>query len=85
MKYLLFFLVVVLSPLLSVAGPVNVNTADAETISRELTGVGLSKAQAIIDYRSANGAFKSAEDLLNVKGIGPAVLADNQGDIIVSD
>ena len=39
-------------PLWSFAGPVNVNTADAETISAELKGIGLAKAQAIVDYRS---------------------------------
>ena len=44
-------------PVFVLAGPVNVNTADAETISRELKGVGQSKAQAIVAYREAHGAF----------------------------
>ena len=35
------------------AGPVNINTADAEELSRELNGIGLSKAQAIVDYQQA--------------------------------
>ena len=38
-------------PLIAWAGPVNVNTADAETISAELKGIGLSKARAIVEYR----------------------------------
>ena len=67
------------------AGQVNINTADAETISRELKGVGQSKAQAIVDYREANGAFAVPEDLLQVKGIGTRVLADNRDDIIIAD
>ncbi|MGY0506039.1 ComEA family DNA-binding protein [Luteimonas sp. e5] len=49
---------------------VNINTADAATLSRTLNGVGPAKAQAIIDYREANGPFKSAEQLAMVKGIG---------------
>ena len=67
------------------AGQVNINTADAETISRELKGVGQSKAQAIVDYREANGAFAVPEDLLQVKGIGTRVLSDNRDDIIIAD
>jgi len=67
------------------AGPVNVNTADADALSRELTGVGMSKAQAIVEYRKQNGAFDVAEELLKVKGIGPRVLAANRDNIRVKD
>ena len=52
---------------------VNVNTATAEELET-LTGIGPSLAQAIIDYRTAHGDFKTAEDLLNVKGIGETKL-----------
>ena len=65
------------------AGPVNVNTADAQTISDELTGVGLSRAQAIIDYREENGPFESVDELLNVKGIGERTLEMNRDDILL--
>ena len=72
-------------PLASLAGPVNINTADAESISRELKGVGMKKAQAIVEYRDRNGKFESPEDLLNVKGIGSAVLEDNRADIVIAE
>ena len=49
---------------------VNINTADAATIDRVLLNVGPAKAQAIVDYRKSNGAFRSAEQLAMVKGIG---------------
>ena len=78
-------LLAALGPILVLAGPVNVNTADAETISRELKGVGMSKARAIVEYRSRNGDFKAPEDLLSVKGIGAAVLEDNRENIIVAE
>lgn len=70
-------------PLVVYAGPVNVNTADAETISAELQGVGLSKAHAIVDYRKANGPFKSADDLILVKGIGERTVEINRANILV--
>jgi competence protein ComEA len=57
------FVLALASTLAAYAGPVNVNTADAETISAELQGVGISKAIAIVEYRKANGPFKSADDL----------------------
>jgi len=85
MKSLLTVCAALLLPLFAFAGPVNINTADAETIARELKGVGQSKAQAIVDYREAHGAFAVPEDLLQVKGIGTRVLTDNRDDIIIAD
>lgn len=70
-------------PIFAVAGPVNVNTADAETISAELQGVGMSKALAIVEYRAANGPFRSAEDLAQVKGIGMRTVEINKANILL--
>ena len=65
------------------AGPVDVNTADAETISAELQGVGISKAIAIVEYRQANGPFKSVDDLTLVKGIGDRTVEINRKNILL--
>jgi len=67
------------------ADPVNVNTASAEEISQSLKGIGLSKAQAIVAYREANGSFMHADELVNVKGIGIRTVDQNRGLILVSD
>ncbi|WP_085523304.1 helix-hairpin-helix domain-containing protein [Tuberibacillus sp. Marseille-P3662] len=53
---------------------VNLNTADQSELE-ELSGIGPSKAAAIVTYRETQGAFKSLEDLSNVKGIGEKTLA----------
>jgi competence protein ComEA len=66
------------------ATPVNVNTADAETIAKALDGIGLSKAKAIVAYREEHGPFKSADDLTQVKGIGQATLARNHDAILLT-
>ena len=57
---------------------VNVNTADAAAIAEELNGIGVKKAQAIIDYRKANGDFKTIEALTEVKGIGLKTVEKNR-------
>ena len=85
MQRILLGLCSLILPVLAFAGPVNINTADAETISRELKGIGLAKARAIIEFREQHGAFELPEELLKVKGIGPRVLAANRDDIKVSD
>ena len=77
-------LISVILPLIAFAGPVNVNTADAETLSAELKGVGISKARAIVEYRKKHGPFQSADDLSLVKGIGERTVDLNRTDIQVS-
>ena len=62
---------------------VNINTADAATIDRVLLNVGPAKAQAIVDYRKANGAFRSPEQLALVKGIGLKTVEKNRDRIVV--
>lgn len=57
---------------------VSINTADAEAIAAALKGVGLKKAQAIIEWRNQNGQFTRLEQLLEIKGIGEKTLEKNR-------
>lgn len=57
---------------------VNLNAADAETLRRDLFGIGAAKAKAIIAYRESNGPFTAVDELLEVKGIGKALLEKNR-------
>jgi competence protein ComEA len=51
------------------AGKVNLNMASAAELAR-VPGIGPERAEAIVNYRYANGLFVSVDELLNVKGIG---------------
>ncbi|SDI00315.1 competence protein ComEA [Pseudomonas delhiensis] len=57
---------------------VNLNTADAASLQQALSGIGKSKAEAIVAYRESNGPFASVDQLLEVKGIGKALLDRNR-------
>lgn len=61
---------------------VNINTASAEELM-SLTGIGPTKAQAIVDYRTNFGNFTSIDQLTNVSGIGEKTLAKIRDDITV--
>jgi len=87
-KFAMILKSLVLSALLAgsafAADRVNINTADAGTLDRVLVGVGPSKAEAIVAYRKANGAFRSADQLAAVKGIGLATVQKNRDRILVT-
>lgn len=61
-------------------GLININTATAEELD-ELPGIGPSKAKAIVDHRLKIGGFSTLEQLMDVKGIGPAIFAKMRGKI----
>ncbi|PHM27893.1 ComEA family DNA-binding protein [Xenorhabdus budapestensis] len=63
---------------LSGKGSININTANAEELAKELNGVGAKKAQAIIEYREKYGPFTAIEQLQEVQGIGPAFIEKNR-------
>lgn len=67
------------------AEPVNINTADAETISKNLVGIGDSKARAIVAYRQEHGDFKSVYDLAKVKGIGEKTIEKNYDNLMLGE
>ncbi len=81
MRRTLFLAVLGLLPALADAGPVDINTADAATIARELNGVGESRAKAIVEFREKNGRFAAPEDVMKVSGVGPQVLKLNRDNI----
>lgn len=67
------------------AEPVNINTATAEEIAEALTGVGMSKAEKIIEYREQNGPFAHVDELVNVKGIGLRTVDKNRDAILLQE
>ena len=54
-------------------GAININKANSAQL-QNLNGIGPTKAQEIIKYRKAHGGFKSVDELVNVKGIGPMTM-----------
>ncbi len=65
------------------AEKVDINSADAATLDRVLDGVGPSKAEAIVAHRKQHGAFRSADELAEVKGIGLSTVEANRDRITV--
>lgn len=76
--------VVMSSSVTSESPKVDLNGADAATLQKELAGVGEAKAKAIVAYRETNGPFASVDELLEVKGIGKAILDRNRDKLEVN-
>jgi competence protein ComEA len=68
----------------SKSAKIDLNGADSATLQKELSGVGEAKAKAIVAYRDANGPFASVDELLEVKGIGKAILDRNRDKLEVN-
>src|SRR5271165_533655 len=65
------------------AAPVNLNTATAEQL-QQVPGIGPSTADKILQMRKSYGAFKSVDDLLAVRGIGPKRLEKMRKYLVVA-
>ena len=63
--------------------PLNLNTATQEELA-QLPGIGEELARRIVEYREANGAFESVEELMEVSGIGEGKFAGLDGRITVN-
>lgn len=61
---------------------VNVNRANSAQL-QTLNGIGPTKAQEIIKYRKSHGAFKTVDELVNVKGIGPKTLIKMKSQVTI--
>ncbi len=73
----LAFAALSLSPAAFAGKAVNINSANASELADSLDGIGDAKAQAIVAYRTTHGAFKSADALTEVKGIGLKTVEKN--------
>ncbi|RAX57575.1 DNA-binding protein [Helicobacter monodelphidis] len=63
---------------------ININTATKEELVK-LKGIGEKKAEAIIEYRTQQGAFKSIEEIQKVRGIGPKQFESIKNEITVDE
>lgn len=81
MKKFLLILVALIS-FSGVSFAVDLNKATQAELEA-LNGIGPAKAKAIIDYRTKNGAFKSADDLDKVKGVGKGIIAKISGEVTI--
>ena len=71
----------VLSPFVVHAEPININTAAAGELAKALNGIGPAKAKAIVANRDKNGPFKSVDQLSMVEGITQKLIDKNRSDI----
>ena len=67
------------------AAPVDINSADAESLAAEISGVGVSRARAIVEYRETHGPFKTVDDLVMVEGIGAKIVSRNRDKLRVGE
>lgn len=68
---------------ISVAAPLDINTATAAELATVMQNVGPKKAEAIVAWREQNGPFKSVDELEKVPGIGPKIVEANRDRLTV--
>ena len=81
----MFFTALLLVSTNLLAGSVDINSADADALAAALNGVGEAKARAIVAHRNEYGAFKSADELALVKGVGQRLVELNKDAIRVGE
>jgi competence protein ComEA len=81
-RILLAFLALTV-PLFAYADPIDINLADVPTLTKNIKGIGVKKAQAIIAYREEHGLFSKIEELTKIKGIGVKLIERNRDSLFV--
>ena len=76
-------LLVSMNPLAWAGESVHINLASAEAIAEALSGVGLAKANRIVEYREVYGPFEHVDELAAVRGIGQATVEKNRDAILL--
>ncbi len=67
----------------SASEKVNINTADAETLDKNLKYVGEKTAKKIVEYRKEHGKFESVDDMTQVRGVGKKIIKANRNNMTV--
>ena len=80
-----FTLLLLMASVGALAAPVDINSADANTLASTLTGIGAAKAAAIVAYRDANGPFKRLDELVKVKGVGKKTVEKNRAILVIHE
>ena len=83
LKTILLFTCYLLVCARAIAGPVDINSADAASLAEAIDGVGERKAEAIVEYREVHGPFVSIDGLAGVKGIGMKTVEKNRENLTV--
>ncbi len=82
-KIILGILLLTVSAFIFAEGPIDINSADKETLMM-VKGVGEKRAEAIIHYRETYGPFATVDELTEVEGIGQSTIDANRDILIVS-
>lgn len=81
--FLIAFILLLAAGAAGAAEPVNINTADAETLAEAIDGVGVKKARDIVSYRLEHGPFETVDELAEVRGIGKQTVEGNRENLTV--
>jgi competence protein ComEA len=82
-RHLMASVILLVAGIAHAGEPVNINTANAETLASAINGVGIKKAREIIAYRQQNGPFASVDDLTKVTGIGTHTVENSRENLTV--
>ena len=82
-RIILGILLITVSSLIFAQGPIDINSADKETLMM-VKGFGEKRAEAIIHYRETFGPFASVDELTEVEGIGQSTVDANRDILVVT-
>lgn len=85
LRYLIPCAVLLMAGAVHAGEPVDINTANAETLAEAIDGVGIKKARDIVTYRKKNGPFESVDELIEVSGIGRQTVDGSRENLTVKN